>query len=122
MVSDKEAPSTEKSSIAACYTAVRMKIGVPTENFPGERRVALVPASIPLLKKAGLDVVVQQGAGVQAGFTDAVYQEKGAQLVADRIDVFAQADIVVRVRLAGAAGDQGQADLALVRSGQIVIG
>lgn len=99
-----------------------MKIGVPAENFPGERRVALVPASIPLLKKAGLDVVVEQGAGVQAGFTDAAYQEKGAQLVASRTDVFAQSDCVVRVRLAGAAGDQGHADLSLLRPGQIVIG
>ncbi len=99
-----------------------MKIGVPTEDFPGERRVALVPASVPLLKKAGLDVLVQQGAGVQAGFTDAAYQEKGAAMVASRADVFTSADVVLRVRLAGAAGDQGRADLALLRPGQIVIG
>jgi NAD(P) transhydrogenase subunit alpha len=99
-----------------------MKIGVPTENFPGERRVALVPASIPLLKKAGLDVLVQHGAGVQAGFTDAAYQEKGAQMVTSRADVFGSADVILRVRLAGAAGDQGRADLALLRPGQFVIG
>ena len=99
-----------------------MKIGVPTETFPGERRVALVPASIPTLKKAGLDVLVEAGAGERAGFTDAAYQEKGAQIVASRTDLFAGVDIVLHVRLAGAAGDNGKADLALLRPGQIVIG
>jgi NAD(P) transhydrogenase subunit alpha len=99
-----------------------MKIGVPTETFAGERRVALVPASIPVLKKAGLDVLVQTGAGERAGFTDAAYQEKGAQLVASREDVFASADVVLQVRLAGAAGEAGKATLALLRPEHILIG
>ncbi|MCM3880343.1 MAG: Re/Si-specific NAD(P)(+) transhydrogenase subunit alpha [Vicinamibacterales bacterium] len=99
-----------------------MKIGVPVEEFTGERRVALVPASIPLLKKAGLEVVIQQGAGVQAGFTDAAYRDKGAQVVEGRAAVFANADVILQVRLAGAAGEQGRADFALLRRGQIVIG
>ena len=99
-----------------------MKIGVPAEKFPGERRVALVPATIPALKKAGLDVLVEAGAGERAGFTDGAYQEKGAQLVATRADLFAGADVVLQVRLAGAAGDSGNTDLALLRTGQIVIG
>jgi proton-translocating NAD(P)+ transhydrogenase subunit alpha len=99
-----------------------MKIGVPAEKFPGERRVALVPASIPALKKAGLDVLVEAGAGERAGFTDSAYQEKGAQLVTTRADLFAAADVILHVRLAGAAGDSGKADLALLRTGQIVIG
>src|SRR4051812_3197952 len=99
-----------------------MKVGVPTEISPGERRVALVPASIAVLKKAGLDVLVEAGAGERAGFTDAAYQEKGAQLVTSRAELFAAAGIVLHVRLAGAAGDTGKADLALLRTGQIVIG
>jgi len=99
-----------------------MKIGVPVEKFSGERRVALVPASIPALKKAGLDVLIEAGAGERAGFTDAAYREKGAQLVTSRTDLFAGSDVVLHVRLAGAAGDSGNADLALLRTGQIVIG
>ena len=99
-----------------------MKIGVPAETFPGERRVALVPASIAALKKAGLDVLVEAGAGERAGFTDAAYQEKGAQLVTNRPDLFSGADVILHVRLAGAAGDSGTADLALLRPGQVVIG
>jgi NAD(P) transhydrogenase subunit alpha len=99
-----------------------MNIGVPTETFAGERRVALVPASIPLLKKAGLDVLIQAGAGERAGFTDAAYQEKGARLVPTQDDLFAGADVILQVRLAGAAGDAGRASLTLLRPEHIVIG
>ena len=55
-----------------------MRIGVPTEQLPGEHRVALVPASIAPLKKAGFDVSIESGAGVRAGFPDSAYQDKGA--------------------------------------------
>src|SRR5688572_17312760 len=98
-----------------------MKIGVPSEKFPGERRVALIPASIAALKKAGLDVLIEQGAGQQAGFTDDAYREKGAQVVASRAEVFA-ADVILQVRTGGAAGAQGQADLPLLGAGHFVIG
>src|SRR5581483_7290096 len=99
-----------------------MKVGVVTERFPGERRVALVPASIPPLKKAGLEIVVERGAGVAAGFPDAQYVDKGAQIVGSRAEVFGAADIMLFVRTAGAAGAQGREDLGLLRQGQIVIG
>ena len=45
-----------------------MKVGIPRETWPGETRVALIPSSVPPLKKAGLDVIVQEGAGAAAGF------------------------------------------------------
>ena len=99
-----------------------MKIGVAAEKFPGERRVALVPATIPLLKKAGLEVLIERGAGREAGFTDAAYEDKGAQLVPGRGDVFKAADVILQVRTAGAAGDQARDDLSQFRSGHIVIG
>ena len=57
-----------------------MLVGVPREIFPGERRVALVPAVIPNLKKAGLEVVIEAGAGVEAGYPDAEYTAKVAPL------------------------------------------
>jgi proton-translocating NAD(P)+ transhydrogenase subunit alpha len=99
-----------------------MKIGVATERFPGERRVALAPAAIPALKKAGLEVLIEKGAGREAGFIDAAYQEKGAHLSGSRSEIFAAADVLLQVRIAGAAGDRGREDLPLLRSGQIVIG
>ena len=89
-----------------------MQIGVPAERFPGERRVALVPASIAALKKAGFDVLIENGAGAQAGFPDAAYQDKGASIAASRADVFA-AEVVLQVR----AGD-----FSSMRAGQVVVG
>jgi H+-translocating NAD(P) transhydrogenase subunit alpha len=89
-----------------------MKIGVPSEQVQGERRVALVPASIPLLKKAGFDVTIERGAGQSAGFPDALYVDKGAHIAAARSDVFAS-DVILQVRVG---------DLPLLRRGQVAIG
>jgi proton-translocating NAD(P)+ transhydrogenase subunit alpha len=97
-----------------------MKIGVPKETFPGERRVALVPSVLPSLTKAGFQIVIESGAGTAAGFPDEAYQDKGAQ-ISNRADSFRAADIVTQVRAAGAAGDGAQDDLALLRPDQIVI-
>ena len=99
-----------------------MLVGVPREIFPGERRVALVPAVIPNLKKAGLDVIVESGAGVEAGYPDAEYTAKGATLVGSRAEVFAQADIVLQVLSYGSNDRNGQDDLPLLRRGQVLIG
>ena len=74
-----------------------MIVGIPREIYPGERRVALVPAVIPNLAKAGLEVVVEAGAGIEAGFPDAEYAAKGAKIVPDRAEVFGAADIVIQV-------------------------
>ena len=99
-----------------------MVVGIPAETFPGERRVAAVPAVLPALTKAGLEVLVEPGAGASAGFPDADYVEKGAALAADRADLFATADVVLQVRTLGANPDAGRADLERMRPGQVVIG
>lgn len=99
-----------------------MIVGVPKEIYPGERRVALTPAVVPLLSKAGLEVVLEAGAGESAGYPDAQYQEKGAKLLSDRGAVFAQADIVVQVLAHGANDKNGAEDLPLMRRGQVLIG
>jgi H+-translocating NAD(P) transhydrogenase subunit alpha len=97
-------------------------VGVPKESYPGERRVALVPVVIPNLIKAGLEVIVEAGAGDQAGYPDAAYAEKGAKIVPDRAAVFGKADIVVQVLCYGSNDVSGKADLPLMRKGQAVIG
>ena len=86
-----------------------MIVGVPKESYPGERRVALVPLVIPSLAKAGLEVIVEAGAGEQAGYPDAAYVEKGAKIVPDRAAVFATADIVVQVLCYGSNDVTGKA-------------
>jgi NAD(P) transhydrogenase subunit alpha len=99
-----------------------MIVGVPRETFPGERRVALVPAAIPNLTKAGLEVVVEAGAGVGAGYPDADYAAKGAKISADRAEVFRAADIVVQILCYGSNDKTGKADVPLFRRGQVLIG
>jgi len=99
-----------------------MIVGVPRETFPGERRVAIVPSSVPTLAKSGLEVVVEAGAGAAAGYPDAEYAAKGAKIVADRRDVFAQADILVQVLCYGSNDETGQADVPLFHSGQVLVG
>jgi len=91
-----------------------MKIGVPRETFPGEQRVALVPSALAALKKAGLEVIVEQDAGTAAGFPAASYESAGAR-VGSRADVFSSADIVLQVRAI-------PAERSLLGRGKTVIG
>ncbi len=72
-----------------------MILSVPKETVPGERRVALVPELVSKLTKAGLEVIVEWRAGVEAGFLDSSYTEKGARIDAD---VFEKADILLKVQ------------------------
>jgi NAD(P) transhydrogenase subunit alpha len=97
-------------------------IGVPRESYPGERRVALVPMVVPNLVKAGFEVVVQTSAGLEAGYPDSFYVEKGAKILPDRTALFATADIVVQVLCYGSNDVTGKADLPLLRRGQVLIG
>ncbi|PYM82858.1 MAG: NAD(P)(+) transhydrogenase (Re/Si-specific) subunit alpha [Candidatus Rokuibacteriota bacterium] len=99
-----------------------MIVGIVKESFPGERRVALVPAVIPSLAKAGCQVVVEAGAGLEAGYLDAAYVEKGARLVPTRAEVFAAADAIFQVLCHGANDRTGRADLALLRRETVLIG
>ncbi|HTZ49043.1 MAG TPA: Re/Si-specific NAD(P)(+) transhydrogenase subunit alpha [Verrucomicrobiae bacterium] len=99
-----------------------MIVGVPKEIYPNERRVALVPAVIPNLKKVGLDVTIEAGAGIGAGYPDFEYTEKGARLIASRAEIFQTADIIVQFLVHGANDKTGGEDLPLMRKGQIVIG
>ena len=85
-----------------------MIVGVPKESYPGERRVALVPVVVPILAKAGIEVVVESGAGEQAGYPDAAYIEKGAKVLSERAAVFSSADIVVQVLCYGSNDVTGQ--------------
>src|SRR5262245_2967832 len=99
-----------------------MIVGVPRESYPGERRVALVPAVVPGLLKAGLKVIVEAGAGVEAGYPDADYQTRGAAVVPGRGDVFQSADVIVQVLCYGSNDRTGRADLDLLRRDQVLIG
>jgi len=99
-----------------------MIVGVPREIYPKERRVALVPAAIPNLKKAGMEIYIEANAGLAAGYPNKEYEEKGAKIVAERAEIFRTADIIVQFLCHGANDKTGSQDLALLRKGQVLIG
>ncbi|MCA9059211.1 MAG: Re/Si-specific NAD(P)(+) transhydrogenase subunit alpha [Planctomycetaceae bacterium] len=98
-----------------------LTIGIPRESDPQERRVAIVPAGVSQLRRLGAEVLIQSGAGLEAGFADEQFVEKGATIAGSREDVFTRADIILQVRSLGACGTESQADLKLLRPGQTLI-
>jgi len=92
-----------------------IRIAVPRETAPDERRVALVPESAAKLVKGGAQVVVQQGAGLRAGFTDDAYVKAGATIAADAAAACKDADVVARVRRPSAE------EAAMIRPGAVLI-
>ena len=92
-----------------------MKIGVPREAHPGERRVAITPDVAGQLQKLGFSVAIESGAGDSASFGDSAYRDAGAEVLADRAELWSDSDIILKVR---APGDD---DFGLFRSGQVLI-
>src|SRR5215471_17026196 len=97
------------------YEVVPMKVGVLKETAPGERRVALVPEMLARLRGAGLDVLVQSGAGDGAWFADSAYAEAGAAIVS-RDELVTGADLLITI------GRPDEQVVSGLRSGQAVLG
>ena len=92
-----------------------MKVGVARETARGERRVALVPDALAKLTAAGLEILIEAGAGLGAMIPDAAFEDAGAKVV-KTADLYAQADVILRVQKP--SGD----DVKHLRKGQAVIG
>jgi H+-translocating NAD(P) transhydrogenase subunit alpha len=90
-----------------------MRVGIPKESWPGETRVAVIPSGAAALKKAGVDVAVEAGAGAAAGFTDEAYAQQGAAIL-NRANIFEGADVLLTVRALPPGGT--------LRAGQAIIG
>src|SRR5262249_41120835 len=99
-------PDVLHGSFSGCLTSAisrarerdPMKIGVPRETTPGERRVALTPDAAAALAKGGLEVLVEAGAGEGAFHFDAAFERAGARVVADAGALYSQADVVLKVQ------------------------
>jgi alanine dehydrogenase len=91
-----------------------MKIGIPKEIKTNENRVALVPAGAEALVAAGHAVIVETGAGLGSGFSDARYAEAGAQIAPDADAVWAAADLIVKVK------EPIEAEWKRIRRGQVI--
>lgn len=96
-------------------------VGVPRETFPDENRVAIVADAVPQFTKAGMRVILEAGAGLNAGIGDELYQEKGAEIAPDRKSVFDKSDMILQVRGYGANPVNGKSDLELLREGQSLV-
>jgi len=96
-----------------------MRIGIPKEIFPEERRVAATPEVAAQLKGLGFDVAVESDAGVAASFSDDAYRQAGIDVVADAAAVWSQSDIILKVRAPVEGGSNDE--LGRLREGQVLI-
>src|SRR5918996_3922524 len=98
-----------------------MRIGVPKETAPGERRVALVPESAKKLMQAGYEVAIEAGAGDTAGYPDGGYREAGATIESDAGALLGSSDLVLKVG-PPAMGVGGRDETGWMRPGAIYLG
>ncbi|HEX7604617.1 MAG TPA: Re/Si-specific NAD(P)(+) transhydrogenase subunit alpha, partial [Polyangiaceae bacterium] len=97
-----------------------MKVGIPKEIAPGERRVAATPTIVRRMIKLGLEVLVEAGAGEGAEFIDGAYAEVGATMVTDAATLFADADLILKVRAPMLRAD-GKHEADLMKEGASLI-
>lgn len=93
-----------------------IRVAVPKESVPGERRVAVTPDVVARMHKQGYEVWVERGAGLEAFFVDEAYEQSGAKLIDDRDALFAEADLVLKVQ------PPAEDEVARMREGSIVVG
>ena len=98
-----------------------MRIAVPREIMPGENRVALVPEIVAKLVKSGLEVAVEAGAGARAMFTDEAYRQAGATIVPGARELYAGADVVLKLREPVVSDALGAHEADLIREGATLI-
>ena len=75
-----------------------MHIGCPSELHPGENRVAMTPINVKKLVRAGAEILVEEGSGVNSGFPDQEYKDVGAQVLVDRNEILSRSDVILRLR------------------------
>jgi len=95
-VADKNLAEANASNASEAKT--QLKVGIPKEVFPGERRVAATPDTAKTLQKMGFEVVIESGAGADATFSNQVYEQAGCQIVSDAAQLWQTADIILKVR------------------------
>lgn len=98
-----------------------MRIGVPKEVHAGEQRVALTPETAGRIRKLGFDISIESGAGAAAQFSDESYREAGVTVVDDAKQLWADSDIVLKVRQPEAHPALGVDETDLLRDGATLI-
>ena len=98
-----------------------MKVAIPREIHPGERRVAATPGTVRKLKKLGFEVLIEKGAGAGASFADERYANDGAEIVTDTVELWQRADLVLKVLPPQANPATGVHEADLLREGQTLV-
>ncbi|MBL4591950.1 MAG: Re/Si-specific NAD(P)(+) transhydrogenase subunit alpha [Phycisphaerales bacterium] len=99
-----------------------MRIGIPKEVHPGERRVAGTPRTVKLLIQQGFEVVVEEGAGFAAEHLDSMYIESGATITTDVKALWGESDIILKVHTPQMHPQLGEHEADLIKEGGCIIG
>jgi H+-translocating NAD(P) transhydrogenase subunit alpha len=114
-------PALQADATLEQVAKTSLKVGIPKEVFLGEQRVAATPATAQVLQKMGFEVWVETGAGALANFSDASYEQAGCHICNDVKQLWAIADIVLKVRAPQQHPDLGIHEAELVRADQTLI-
>jgi NAD(P) transhydrogenase subunit alpha len=114
MAEDGQEPKPEEKPTLLC-------VGIPREVHPGERRVAATPTTVQRIKKLGVEVLVQSGAGEAASFLDSAYAEAGARIVQHGAELWQQADVVLKVRAPERLPDVDVHEADLLKEGALLV-
>ena len=98
-----------------------LTIGIPKEIHPGEKRVAATPETVIWLQKMGFDVAIESGAGENAHFSDDLYREEGVEIVDDAKTLWAQSDLILKVRAPEMHPSLGIHEAALLQEGGTLV-
>lgn len=98
-----------------------MKISIPKERRPHERRVAATPETVKKFVAMGIDVAVEAGAGEASRITDGAFEAAGARIVGDLASLLAEADLVLKVQRPLLAGEDGPNELSMMKRGALLV-
>jgi NAD(P) transhydrogenase subunit alpha len=98
-----------------------LTIGIPKEIMKGEKRVAATPDTAAKMLKEGAKVLVEEGAGLGAYFTDEEYEKQGAQIIKDPCDLYSKADIILKVKEPQFNQSKGKHEVDMMHKGQYLI-
>src|SRR5690606_18525165 len=98
-----------------------MKVGIPKEIHPGERRVAATPETVTRLRKQGFEVLIESGAGAEADCSDDAYRAAGAEICEGPLPIWTSTDLVMKVREPGDHPGTGQHEADMLKMGGTLI-
>ena len=100
----------------------KLILGIPCETHPEERMVSLVPQNVAALKELGVEVLIENNAGIKAGFNNQQYEDAGASILTSRTEIFNSANVIAQVRGPSKNPESGQNDIANLGDRHIIIG